>query len=87
MCTLHPPSPHTPTITAATYTPIITHSLTPIITHCRTPPHPLTPCRGEANAAKWQYHFTEADIAEIEAALKIVEARGIKIEVCVTVCV
>ena len=37
--------------------------------------------RGEANAHKWQYILTDADIIEIEAALKSIVEKGIKIEV------
>ena len=37
---------------------------------------------GEANAHKWQLVLDESDIAEIEAALKGVEDKAIKIEVC-----
>ena len=37
--------------------------------------------RGEANAHKWQYILTDADIVEIEAALKSIVEKGIKIEV------
>lgn len=32
--------------------------------------------RGPENAHKWQYTLTEGDIAEIEAALKVLEASG-----------
>jgi hypothetical protein len=37
--------------------------------------------RGDENAHKWQYHLTDDDIAEVEAALAAVKQRGLKIEV------
>ena len=52
-----------------------------IATCCLLAPPAPTFCSGEANAHKWHHWLTEQDIAEIEEALKGVEARGLKIEV------
>ena len=42
--------------------------------------------KGEANTHKWQYQLTAADIAEIEAALQHVKAKGLPIEVMTQTC-